>query len=111
MTYADYSVADRAPAIRQVFLNYIYLQFLDFLTTVAFLSNGIREANPFVHMMLIVFPNPMAGLLAVKLLAITLGIYCWRMKRERLLKYGNVLFAALVVWNLIALIVGTQTLP
>jgi Domain of unknown function (DUF5658) len=107
MTYADSKVAEKAPAIRQVFVNYIYLQLLDFLTTIAFLANGVREANPFVHLMLTLFPNPMAGLLAVKLLALSLGVYCWRMRRERLLSYGNILFAALVAWNLIALILGS----
>ncbi len=107
MTYADSKVAERAPAIRQVFLSYIYLQLLDFLTTIAFLTNGVREANPFVHLMLTLFPNPIAGLLAVKLLALFLGVYCWRMRRERLLWYGNILFGALVAWNLIALILGS----
>ena len=111
MTYAESKVAERTPAIRQDFLNFVYLQLLDFLTTIAFLSNGVREGNPFVHLMLTVFPNPLAGLLAVKVLAVSLGIYCWRKRRERLLWYGNLLFAVLVAWNLIALIVGSVAPP
>jgi len=45
----------------------------------------------------------------VKLLAILLGIYCWRMGRQRLLSKINLYFAALIAWNLIALIVGALT--
>ena len=107
MTYADSKASQRLPAIHQVFLLYLYLQVLDFLTTIAFLMNGVREANPFVRLVLSLVPNPVAGLLAVKLLALLLGIYCWRVKRERLLSYINMLFAALVAWNVIALILGS----
>ncbi|HLH00658.1 MAG TPA: DUF5658 family protein [Bryobacteraceae bacterium] len=104
MTYADAKVTAPRASVHHVFLNYTYLQILDFLTTIAFLVHGVREANPFVRMILGLVPNPIAGLLAVKLLALLLGIYCWRMKRERLLIYINAMFAILVAWNLIALI-------
>lgn len=107
MTYADAKVAARTGAVHQLLVQYTYLQILDFLTTIAFLVNGVAEANPFVRFVLTVIPNPVAGLLAVKLLALLLGIYCWRLRRERLLVCINVLFAALVAWNLIALILGS----
>ena len=107
MTYADSKVIERTPAIHRAFLNYAYLQVLDFLTTIAFLVNGIAEANPLVRLALSWVPNPLAGLLAVKLMAVVLGVYCWRMRRERLLSYINVMFAVLVAWNLIVLILGT----
>src|SRR5579871_814538 len=104
MSYAEAKVNDRASAVHQVFLHYTYLQVLDFLTTIAFLVNGVMEANPFVRFVLNLVPNPIAGLLLVKFLALLLGLYCWRLRRERLLSYINVLFAVLVAWNLIALI-------
>ena len=107
MTYADAKVTARTGTIHQLLLQYTYLQILDFLTTVAFLINGVSEANPFVRFVLNIVPNPLAGLLAVKVLALLLGFYCWRMRRERLLASINILFAALVAWNLIALIVGS----
>ena len=107
MTYADTKVTAGSGAIHQLLVQYTYLQILDFLTTIAFLVNGVAEANPFVRFMLTVVPNPVAGLLAVKLLALLLGIYCWRLRRARLLGYINVLFAALIAWNLIALILGS----
>jgi len=96
--------------MNQTLLNYSYLQVLDFLTTVAFLVNGVREANPLVRFALTVGRNPLGGLLAVKLLAIVLGIYCWRMGRQQLLARINVLFAVLITWNLVALILATLNL-
>jgi hypothetical protein len=55
-------------------------------------------------------PNPLGGLLAVKLLAVALGFYCWRGGRERLLNRINLLFAGIVAWNMVALIVGSLNL-
>ena len=84
-----------------------YLQLLDFLTTVAFLVQGVREANPIVRFAIDLSPNPLSGLLAVKVAAMLLGLYCWRFGRNRVLQRMNVLFALVVAWNLTALIVGS----
>ena len=96
--------------MNQILLHFSYLQILDLLTTVAFLVNGVQEANPLVRFALKMGPNPLGGLIGIKVLAVVLGIYCWRMGRERLLSRINVLFAAVIAWNLIALIVGTLAL-
>ena len=93
--------------MNQMLLNYSYLQILDFLTTIAFLVNGVQEGNPMVRLALRVSNSPIAGLLAVKILALMLGLYCWRMGRQRLLGRINILFALVIAWNLVALIVGT----
>lgn len=93
--------------MNQAILQFSYLQVLDFLTTVAFLVNGVQEGNPVVKTAIAVFANPVAGLLAVKVLAVLLGVYCWRVGRRTLLMRMNLLFATLVAWNLIALIVRT----
>ena len=89
----------------QLLFQYSYLQILDFLTTIAFLMHGVREGNPVVRWAINLFPSPIAGLVAVKLIAVALGIYCWHRGRDRLLVRVNVLFAGLVAWNLLALIV------
>ena len=91
----------------QQLLQYSYLQVLDFMTTTAFLVNGIREGNPLVRMALRYGPTPLSGLLLVKLAAVCLGIYCWRYGKTRLLGRINILFALVVTWNLAALIVGS----
>jgi hypothetical protein len=87
--------------------NYSYLQVLDFLTTVAFLINGVDEGNPVVNWAIQAFPSPLAGLAAVKILALALGIYCWQNEKSTLLTRINIGFAALVAWNLVTLILKT----
>jgi hypothetical protein len=93
--------------MNQLLLQYSYLQILDFLTTIAFMLNGVREGNPFVRLILGFSPSAVMGLLLVKTAAVVLGIYCWRMGRQRMLVRINILFAVLIAWNLVALILGT----
>jgi hypothetical protein len=88
-------------------IQYSYLQVLDFLTTVAFLVQGVREGNPLVRLAMQVTPNPMLGLLIVKLAAVGLGVYCWRGGRVRILDRINLLFALIIAWNLVSLIIGS----
>jgi len=80
---------------------------LDLMTTVAFLLHGVREGNPLVRLALQYAPHPLGGLVAIKVLAVALGLYCWRGGRQRLLVRINVLFAVVVAWNLAALIVAS----
>jgi Domain of unknown function (DUF5658) len=91
----------------QTLYQYSYLQVLDFLTTVAFLINGVSEGNPIVNWAMSVFPSPLAGLAAVKLVAIALGVYCWQTAKGQLLTRINIGFAILVAWNLLSLILKT----
>ena len=93
--------------MNQLFLQYSYLQVLDFLTTIAFMLNGVEEGNPIVRFAVKYSPHPLTGLLMVKLAAVALGLYCWARGRDRLLTRMNLLFALLVAWNLAALIVSS----
>jgi hypothetical protein len=88
-------------------LHFSYLQFLDLLTTLVFLLHGMKEGNPLVRFALNVAPNPLSGLLLVKLAAIGLGVFAWRAGRVRVLRRMNVLFAIVVAWNLAAMIVAS----
>jgi hypothetical protein len=92
--------------VNQLLLQFAYLQLLDLLTTVAFLVHGVREANPLVRMAVEGCSNPLIGLIAVKGAAMALGLYCWKNGRGRALARINLLFAAVVAWNLAALIAG-----
>ncbi len=94
--------------MNQLLLQYSYLQVLDFLTTIAFLINGVREGNPLVRLAMQISPNPLVGLLLVKVAAVGLGILCWRQGRNHILTRINVMFAVIVAWNLISLIVGSM---
>ncbi len=108
MTESD-AVARERSSITPLLWQYFYLQALDFLTTIAFLVNGVREGNPLVRVALGVGSNPLAGLVLVKFLAILLGFYCWRAGKRQLLARINLLFAVLVAWNLIALILSSTS--
>jgi hypothetical protein len=87
-------------------VQYSYLQVLDFLTTLAFLTVGVREGNPIVRFALESASSPLVGLAIIKVVALALGIYCLYLKKNRLLARINVMFALVVAWNLVALIVG-----
>ncbi|MEO8129900.1 MAG: DUF5658 family protein [Bryobacteraceae bacterium] len=95
--------------MNSLILQYAYLQVLDLLTTVAFLINGVQEANPLVRGMMRFTSSPVAGLLLVKLVALALGVYCWRVGKYQLLGRINILFALLVAWNMLALIAGSAS--
>jgi hypothetical protein len=94
--------------VTSLILQYSYLQILDLLTTTAFLLNGVHEANPLVKAMMGATPSPFGGLLLAKLLAVALGIYCWRVGKYSLLKRINVFFALVVVWNILVLIASSS---
>jgi hypothetical protein len=101
------AVAQQRAPLSQLLWQYSYLQILDFLTTIAFLVNGVREGNPLVRLVLTFGYNPIGSLLLVKFLAILLGLYCWRVGKRQLLSRINLLFAVLVAWNLVALILSS----
>ena len=103
MSTQPVAIAGRSTAAAVV-IQYCYLQFLDVLTTLAFLLKGVQEANPLVRFALQVAPNPLVALLAVKAVAVALCLVCWRSGRMRVLKRVNALFAMIVLWNLWALV-------
>lgn len=90
-----------------VFAQFVYLQLLDVLTTLAFLLNGVAESNPVVRWAMSTAPNPVTGLVLVKVAAIALGVYCVVSARQKLLRKVNIFFAGLVAYNLVALILAS----
>jgi Domain of unknown function (DUF5658) len=92
--------------VSHALLQYSYLQLLDLLTTIAFMIHGVKEGNPVVRLAIQAAPTPLFGLVIVKVLAILLGLYCWQRAKVRLLWRINLLFAGLVAWNLVMLILG-----
>jgi len=94
--------------MNQVLMQYSYLQVLDFLTTTVFLLQGLQEANPMVRLALHWAPTPLGGLLLIKVVAVGLGLYCWKVGKQRLLSRVNILFAVVVAWNLAALVVNAS---
>lgn len=88
------------------FVQFAYLQALDLLSTLAFLLNGVAEANPMVRWSMTVAPHPIGGLVAIKVAALGLALWCLKMGRDRLLLKINIFFAGLVAWNLVCLILS-----
>ena len=89
-----------------IFFQFAYLQLLDFLSTLAFLALGIEEGNPVVRLAMHWAPSPVAGLALTKLAAMGLGIFCLLGDKDRLLGRINLVFAVVVAWNLVALVIG-----
>ena len=85
-------------------LIFVCLQIMDALTTIVFLRFGVQEANPVVRMAIASFAWPEFGVVGPKLFAIGLGVFAWRTGRLRLLRVMNVLFAACVLWNVVAVV-------
>ncbi len=89
--------ADKAhvPSYLQLFL---YLQVLDFLTTVVGLRLGLVEVSPFIRWLM--GGGTVLGALIAKLGAVALAGFCLWIQRRRLIQWVNYWYAALVVWNL-----------
>jgi hypothetical protein len=95
--------------MKSLLMQYCYLQMLDVLTTVAVLRNGFHAGNPILHLLIQSTPSPWHGLLLVKLVVLTLGVYCYHIRKGQLLQTVNVCYAILIAWNIVALIIGSRT--
>ena len=83
-----------------------YLQLLDLLTTLIFMTHQIQESNPLVKLLMHSAGSPLAGLIVTKLAAFAVALYCWRRARLKVLWIVNLFYSAVVVWNLVALLVS-----
>jgi hypothetical protein len=79
---------------------FIYLQVLDFLTTVVALELGLSEMSPFVRFLIDKVEHPVVGVMLAKIAACGIGAYCLMRNRRRILFWLNLWFSILVVWNL-----------
>lgn len=78
---------------------FVYLQVLDFLTTMVGFRLGGHEASPFIAN-LIHISSPAVGVAASKAVGLALGGLCVATNRVKLLSLANYWYAALIVWNL-----------
>jgi Domain of unknown function (DUF5658) len=77
---------------------FLYLQVLDVLTTWLGFRLGLAEASPFIC--LLMHWGPLAGVVASKAVALSLGAFCVWWRRYHVIHLINYWYAALVVWNL-----------
>jgi hypothetical protein len=85
---------------------FIYLQLLDFLTTMVGMRLGLSEASPFIHWLMQF--GPALGLAASKVVALALGGVCLWLHKQRLLRAINYWYAGLVVWNISLILTAAQ---
>lgn len=79
-------------------LIFVTLQVADLGTTAAVLRLGGVEENPLVkHFMAL---GPLEGLILAKLVSVTIGVACFLKTKHRALRLANIVFAAIVAWNL-----------
>jgi hypothetical protein len=78
---------------------FIYLQLLDFLTTMVGFKLGASEVSPFI-VKLIHATSPAMGVAASKVVGLGIGAVCVAMNRARIVAWINYWYAGLVVWNL-----------
>jgi hypothetical protein len=81
------------------------LQLGDFATTVVGLHFGASEASPFIQY-LIRQLGPVPAVAAAKLLAFGLAGCCLWLGRPRIVRWANVWYAALCLWNTLVIIGG-----
>ena len=84
---------------------FVYLQLLDFLTTLIGFRLGASEASPFIAKM-IHATSPAIGVAASKMLGIGIGGLCLATGRGRLITWINYWYAGLIVWNLSIILVA-----
>jgi hypothetical protein len=85
---------------------FIYLQVLDFLTTLVGLQVGLAEASPFIHWLMGV--GPAIGLMASKGVALALGGLCLWLNKRHVVRWINYWYAGLVVWNMCLILATLQ---
>ena len=83
---------------------FIYLQLLDLLTTLLFLKLGLGEASWVVAAL--IRWSPFFGMLLAKLGTITLAVIAVRLHKERLMRWANLGYGGVVVWNLFCMILA-----
>ena len=92
---------------------FIYLQILDFMTTLIGFRLGASEASPFI-VKLIHASSPAMGVGLSKLVGLGIGGLCVAYQRERLISWINYWYAGLIVWNMSIIMValsGANAVP
>jgi hypothetical protein len=85
---------------------FMYLQILDFVTTIAGFKMGLVEGSPMIRWMTQF--GPVFAVAASKLLAFTLCAVCYWFNLRKLLRRVNYWYAAVVAWNVSLLIASSR---
>jgi hypothetical protein len=88
-------------------LIFVYLQALDFLTTLVGFRVGASEVSPFI-VKLIHVTSPALGVAVSKLVALALGAVCVTLNKSHLVTWINFWYAGLVIWNLFMILTAAS---
>ena len=88
---------------------FLYLQLLDFLTTLVGFKVGAHEASPFI-VKLIHVSSPAVGVAASKLVGLGIGVLCIALNRARIVGWINYWYAGIVIWNLSVILTAANGL-
>jgi hypothetical protein len=88
---------------------FVYLQVLDYLTTLVGFRLGASEVSPFIAK-LIHLSSPAIGLGLSKIVGFGIGGLCVATQRARLVGWINYWYAGLVVWNLCVILAAGSRL-
>jgi hypothetical protein len=93
----------------RAFATFIALQALDVLTTLLGLRLGAGETNVYIGQLMRL--GPLAGLLVSKMICVALVVTVVIFGRGRVMRLLNPWCAAIVTWNLFAIIVQAHVRP
>jgi len=85
---------------------FISLQFLDALSTLLFLHQGVAEGNPILRAAMSLLRSPAVALIVLKTGCCILAATCWYSGRHRLLRNVNILYVGCVLWNITAVMIA-----
>ena len=83
---------------------FLYLQMLDFFTTLIGFRLGLGEASPFIRALLPV--GPVLALAISKLAALALAGLCIGLDKHYLVRWITYWYAGLIAWNLSMILAG-----
>lgn len=81
---------------------FMYLQLLDFITTLVGFRVGAAEASPVIAR-LIHISSPELGVGISKLFALVIGAFCVFSRRPRTVVWINFWYAGVVIWNVMVI--------
>jgi hypothetical protein len=81
---------------------FLYLQVLDFFTTLIGFKLGLAEASPFIRALLQF--GPMVALILSKAAALALAGGCLAMHKQHLIRWITYWYAGLIAWNLLTIL-------
>jgi len=85
---------------------FMYLQVLDFVTTIAGFRMGLVEGSPMIRWM--THFGPVFAVAASKIFAFGLGGVCYWLNNHKLLRRVNYWYAAVVSWNVVLLVSSSK---